>query len=282
MVRRILPGAKVGHAGTLDPDATGVLVICIGKATKISSFLMEGEKEYAGTGCLGLTTDSQDATGEVIEERPVEVTEEDVRGAVEDFVGEVDQIPPMYSAVKVDGQRLYRLARKGVEVERASRRVSVYSFSVDNFELPRFEFVLQCSKGTYVRTLLHDLGEKLGCGGHLARLSRTRQGSFRLADAVAWDDLLAPGGADLVRRAWVGPEKALAFLEARALPVSAVTRKSGEVLPGEPEDPPVGTLVRLTAANGETRGVGKVIEEGVRILNLLPATEEFGRGRRAS
>ncbi|NNE44867.1 MAG: tRNA pseudouridine(55) synthase TruB [Gemmatimonadetes bacterium] len=278
----MLPGAKIGHAGTLDPDATGVLVICVGKATKISSFLMEGRKEYSGTGCLGVTTDSQDATGEVLEERPVDVAEDAVRAAVTDFVGEVEQIPPMYSAVKVDGQRLYRLARKGVEVEREPRRVNVYSFDVDGFELPRFRFVLECSKGTYVRTLLHDLGEQLGCGGHLAQLTRTRQGPFRLEEAVPWEDLLSPDGEKLVRDRWVGPDRALSFLPARPLPVTAVPCKTGDMLPATEGDPERGSLVRLTAPNGEVRGVGRVTDGGVRVLNLLPASGEFGRGRRAS
>ncbi|MGH2570502.1 MAG: tRNA pseudouridine(55) synthase TruB, partial [bacterium] len=175
-VRRVLPGARVGHAGTLDPAATGVLVICVGGATKISAFLMEGEKEYVGTATLGVTTDTQDADGRVVRERPVAADDAAIRAAATRFVGEIEQVPPMYSAVKVGGEKLYRLARQGLEIERAARRVRVHAFEIVGVALPHVDFVLRCSKGTYVRTILHDLGEALGCGAHLARLVRERQG----------------------------------------------------------------------------------------------------------
>ena len=177
----------MGHAGTLDPAATGVLVLCVGKATKISAFLMEGEKEYVGTGRLGVTTDTQDGEGQVVQERPVDTDADAVRQAAARFVGEIEQVPPMYSAVKVGGQKLYRLARQGQEVERKPRPVTVHALEIGRVELPEFDFILRCSKGTYVRTIVHDLGEALGCGGHLAGLVRERQGSFGRERAVTWE-----------------------------------------------------------------------------------------------
>jgi tRNA pseudouridine55 synthase len=280
-VRRVLSGAKVGHAGTLDPDATGVLVICVGKATKISSFLMESSKEYRGLGRLGVSTDTQDATGTVLEERPVSVAEDELRAACAAFVGEVEQVPPMYSAVKVDGQRLYRLARKGVEVERASRRVTVHELTVLDVAPPDFRFLLRCSKGTYVRTVVHDVGERLGCGAHLAELARTRQGIFGLEDALPWDALQAEDGPDRIVRAAVTPHEALGFLPALALPPSVAARRTGEIVP-DGSDRPEGELVRLTDARGAVQGVGRTEERGVRILHLLPAVVLFGRGRRGA
>jgi tRNA pseudouridine55 synthase len=280
-VRRVLSGARVGHAGTLDPDATGVLVLCVGKATKISSFLMEGAKEYRGTGRLGITTDTQDATGTVVSERPVRVTEEDLRAACAAFAGEVEQLPPMFSAVKVDGQRLYRLARKGVEVERASRRVTVHELSVLDVSLPDFRFLLRCSKGTYVRTIVHDVGERLGCGAHLTGLARTRQGIFELERALPWETLLGADGPEAVLRVAVTPHEALSFLPAVAMPPSVAPRRQGELLP-LPPDAPAGDLVRLLDARGAVQGVGRREERGVRILHLLPAASLFGRGRRSA
>jgi tRNA pseudouridine55 synthase len=278
-IRRVLDGAKVGHAGTLDPDATGVLVICVGKATKISAFLMEGVKEYEGTGRLGVTTDTQDATGEVLRERPVDVSPEQLRAAAAAMTGVVEQVPPMFSAVKVGGQRLYRLARKGVEVERAARTVRVDAFEITSADLPTFRFELRCSKGTYVRTLLHDLGERLGCGGHLEMLVRRRQGPFTLERAVPWETLRTPEAAAALRRAAVSPAEALEFLPARAMPPGAVPRKVGDVLPPTTSDQEPGALCRLVVPSGAVRAVGRVTEAGVRILYLVPVGA-YGRGRR--
>jgi tRNA pseudouridine55 synthase len=279
-VRHLLGGAKVGHAGTLDPDATGVLVLCIGKATKISSFLMAGQKEYRGIGRLGVRTDTQDASGAVLEERPVTASPDDVRLASERFVGRIEQIPPMYSAVKVEGQKLYRLARKGVEVERAPRPVFVESFEIGSVDLPDFEFHLKCSKGTYVRTVLHDLGEALGCGGHLVRLTRSRQGTFTLDEALPWAAVEGPDAADAIRDRWVEPESALAFLGRVTLPAGSRTPRVGEVVPGDFAEPP-GTLLRFSHVDG-AHGVVKVDEDGLRVLHRFGAPASFGRGKRVS
>jgi tRNA pseudouridine55 synthase len=279
-VRRALGGAKVGHAGTLDPDATGVLVLCVGQATKIAAFLMEGVKEYRGVGRLGVTTDSQDATGSVVARRAVTVGADDVRREAARLTGELDQIPPMFSAVKVDGQRLYRLARRGMEVERPARRVIVHSFEVLRIELPDFEFVLRCSKGTYVRTLVHDLGERLGCGGHLAELARRRQGTFDLEGAVPWSVLGSAEAAAGVRRACIAPEAALVFLPEHRLPAGAESRKAGELLSRGPLEGAAGQLVRLVNGAGTVRGVGRAGEDGLRVLHWFPAASAFGRGKR--
>lgn len=279
-VRRVLDGAKVGHAGTLDPDATGVLVLCLGKATKLSAFLMEGEKVYVGRGRLGVTTDTQDASGAVIREHPVEVAPDDVRRAAERFVGRIEQIPPMFSAVKVAGRKLYRLARRGLSVERASRPVTVFELRIDAVELPEFDFALRCSKGTYVRTLVHDLGDALGCGAHLLRLRRAAQGGFRSEDALPISALDGPGAADAVRRARIAPEAALDFLPQRTLAVDVATLRVGTLLPRElPGEGPDG-LVRLVGPGARLVAIARVGEEGARILHVFATALAFGRGGR--
>jgi tRNA pseudouridine55 synthase len=187
----------------------------------------------------------------------------------------------MFSAVKVDGQRLYRLARRGMEVERQARRVTVHSFDVTRIELPEFEFVLCCSKGTYVRTLVHDLGESLGCGAHLAKLVRHRQGTFALEQAVSWAALGSGDAAEAIHRAVVAPEVALGFLPERRLPAGAATRRAGEILPAEPADAAANELVRLVLANGAVRGVGRRTSAGVRVLHWFAASGPYRRGRRA-
>jgi tRNA pseudouridine55 synthase len=279
-VRRVLPGAKVGHAGTLDPDATGVLVVCVGKATKISSFLMEAEKTYEGTGRLGLTTDTQDASGRVLRERPVEIGEGELREASRRFVGRIEQIPPMFSAVKVEGKKLYRLARRGVEVERAARPVTVHSFEIGRVEPPEFDFAVRCSKGTYVRTLVHDLGEALGCGGHLLRLARTRQGDFDRARCLAWESLAAPDAAERIADAAVDPEEALAFLPRLGIPAGSPPLRVGHLVP-RPEGAETG-LHRLVVSGDRVGGIGKVGDDGLRVLYLFPTRVGYGRGARAT
>lgn len=184
-VRRKLRMRKVGHAGTLDPNATGLLVLLLGKATKLSQFLMGLDKVYEGTGHFGVTTDSQDSDGEVVSERPVpEVSEEELREQLKGFEGDQYQLPPMFSAKKIEGVPLYKLARKGKEVEREARVVRVKSFELDRWEAPEMDFTLACSKGTYVRTLVHDLGEKMGCGAYLKELRRTEIGNFVIEDSL--------------------------------------------------------------------------------------------------
>jgi tRNA pseudouridine55 synthase len=192
---------RIGHAGTLDPMATGLLVMLVGKATRISQYLMSVEKEYTGTVRLGVATNTQDATGEVMETRPVpELDEAAVRAAMAGFCGDQYQLPPMFSAVKIAGKALYKSARKGEEVEREPRFIRVMRFDLTRWASPELDFDLQCTKGTYVRSLAHDLGAKLGCGGHLSALRRTASGSMRVEQAATLDDILAMPLPDIERR----------------------------------------------------------------------------------
>ncbi len=189
-IRRKFNIKKVGHAGTLDPNATGVLVMLLGKGTKRSEDFLQEEKEYIATMKLGERTDSADCKGKLIQERPVNVTVEEVKTAVTSFYGDIEQIPPMVSAKKIRGKRLYKLARKGIEVERQPRKINISEIEIEKIELPYVVFRVACSKGTYIRQLADDIGEKLGCGAHLTELRRTRSGEFTLERAMLLDTVL--------------------------------------------------------------------------------------------
>ncbi len=183
---------KVGHCGTLDPMATGLLILVLGKATRYSERLMSSDKVYEGTMRLGEVTDSYDADGELVETRPVPPLHlEDLNEAASLFVGDLQQIPPMVSAKKVGGVPLYRLARQGKEIPREPRLVHIYTFRFEDYEDPFGYFRVSCTKGTYVRSLAHDLGQRIGCGAHLTALRRTASGRFDVADAVPLQELLA-------------------------------------------------------------------------------------------
>ena len=189
VVRKIFDMRKVGHTGTLDPEATGVLPICLGKATRVSDLIMVSDKEYIAGLKLGIKTDTQDIWGTVIEHSDKEVSEEELASAIKSFVGEYDQIPPMYSAIKIDGKKLYELARQGKEVERKSRRVSIYYAEI--LELKKDEALIKvgCSKGTYIRTLINDIGDRLGTFACMTSLQRTKSGVFDISDAHTLDEL---------------------------------------------------------------------------------------------
>ncbi len=189
-LRRKLSMKKIGHAGTLDPMATGLLIMLIGKATRISQYLMSSDKVYEGEATLGVVTDSQDAEGEMMETRPVpELSEAQVKEAMKTFLGDQYQTPPMHSAIKIDGVPLYKLARKGEEVEREPRFIRVMAFELLSFASPKITFRLHCTKGTYVRTIAHDLGNKLGCGAHLSALRRTVSGKFEMSQGLTLDQI---------------------------------------------------------------------------------------------
>ena len=183
-LRGILKQKKIGHTGTLDPDAEGVLPVCLGKGTRLCDMLTDHNKVYESVLLLGQSTDTQDVSGTVLQEALVEVSEEEVRKAIMSFVGPYDQIPPMYSALKVNGQKLCDLARAGKEVERKARPVEIHEIRIEEVDLPRVRMTVSCSKGTYIRTLCHDIGEKLGCHGCMERLLRTRVGQFALKDSL--------------------------------------------------------------------------------------------------
>ena len=188
-MRGICGQKKIGHTGTLDPAATGVLPVCLGSGTKLCDMLADRDKEYVAELLLGVTTDTQDMTGTVLAEQAVKVTEDEVRKVCESFVGDYNQIPPMYSALKVNGKKLYELAREGKVVERKARSVHFFSIDVLQIQLPLVTMRVHCSKGTYIRTLCHDIGEKLGCGGCMEKLVRTRVERFAIENAYKLDEI---------------------------------------------------------------------------------------------
>lgn len=188
-LRGIVRQRRIGHTGTLDPDATGVLPVCLGSATKLCDMLTDWDKEYAAGLRLGLVTDTQDIWGNILKEKPADVTKEQARSAILSFVGGYAQLPPMYSALKVDGRRLYELAREGKEVERKPRNITIHELEILSMQLPEISLRVVCSKGTYIRTLCHDIGAKLGCGAVMSRLERTRTGSFALESAHKLDEI---------------------------------------------------------------------------------------------
>jgi tRNA pseudouridine55 synthase len=202
IVRRRLQMKKVGHCGTLDPIATGLLLLTLGRGTKIQDLLMSEDKEYSGTMVLGLTTDTQDSAGEVTQERPVPPLDEaTVRAAFEKYSGDFYQMPPMVSAIKQGGVPLYKLARQGKTVEREPRLVHVYRLAP-----PEIDFTVVCSKGFYVRTYAHDIGETLGCGAHLKNLRRTKSGRFSVDGAITVDELKSADPVDILPRVLTLPE----------------------------------------------------------------------------
>ena len=190
-MRGIFHQKKIGHTGTLDPDAVGVLPVCLGKATKVCDLLTEKDKEYKAVLLLGQETDTQDISGEILNQSSVEVTKEQIEEVVLSFVGSYEQVPPMYSALKVNGQKLCDLARKGITVERKARPVTIYRIEIVNIRIPEVELIVHCSKGTYIRTLCDDIGKKLGCFGCMKSLVRTRVAQFSLEQAYKLEDLQA-------------------------------------------------------------------------------------------
>jgi tRNA pseudouridine55 synthase len=272
VVRRRLGLRRVGHAGTLDPAATGVLPMLLGEATKLMGYLADQDKEYVATLRLGVTTDTGDLGGRVLAEAPVPLLDRlQVEQASRAFVGGIKQVPPMYSAVHHGGRRLYELAREGVEVVREPREVVIHAIHVEEVELPRVRLRVVCGKGTYVRTLAADLGAALGCGAAVERLVRTRVGPFALTDAVPWAALVGEPSAALWAR--VQPaDRALADWPAVRLDARGAARfEHGQPVETAPAGRPVGTLVRVHAVGGRLLGVGEVIGGGrtrpVRVLH---------------
>ena len=191
-LRRIFSTKKVGHTGTLDPMATGVLPVAVGGATRFIDFMPDSDKSYRARFLLGKTTDTLDITGQVLTESEVNVKREDVEKIISDFTGEIFQVPPMYSALKKDGVRLYDLARQGIEVEREKRQITVYSLSLTDYEGENeFEIDVSCSKGTYIRTLIDDMGKRLGCGAVMTKLERTKANGVDIADCLTLEELTA-------------------------------------------------------------------------------------------
>lgn len=189
-VQRLLKAKKAGHAGTLDPQATGVLLICLNEATKVSRFLMDMQKQYKVKIKLGEKTDTYDAEGRTIAKKDISyLSEADLFDAVRSFKGPIKQKPPMYSAIKIDGNTLYKLARKGIEIERPDRAVHIYDIEITSIDMPYLDVAISCSKGTYIRSLCDDIGIKLGTGAHMARLERTAVGEFHINNSFSFEDL---------------------------------------------------------------------------------------------
>lgn len=267
-VKRFYRAAKAGHTGSLDPLATGLLPVCLGAATKFSAFLLDADKRYRVRVRLGVTTATADAEGEILETRPVEgVDAERVRAVLERYTGPIDQLPPMYSAVKHAGERLYKLARQGVEVERTPRRIHIYALELRAVELPEIEIDVHCSKGTYVRTLAEDIGRELGCGGHVSQLRRTGVGPYTepACNFVTLDevrDLADQEGAAAVLDALLLPlESALEHWPAVRLSMDAAfyLQQGQAVL--VPQAPTAG-LVRLYDPSQRFLGVGEIADDG--------------------
>lgn len=265
-LRGILRQKKIGHTGTLDPAATGVLPVCLGKATKLCGMLTDETKSYETVLLLGQTTDTQDTTGTVLSSCPVQVTEEEVREAVRSFTGEQLQIPPMYSALKVNGKKLYELAREGKEIERKARKVQFYRIEILDLELPRVRMEVTCSKGTYIRTLCHDLGEKLGCGGCMERLERTRVGSFSREESITLSQVEALQKARELK-AKITPIQDLfaGFPAVRALPEEDPYLNNGNPIyrdrTEEPELWEDGAQVRMYRSDGAFVGIFRCDEK---------------------
>jgi tRNA pseudouridine55 synthase len=276
-VKGLFKAKRVGHTGTLDPTATGVLPICVGEATKVAGFIADGEKEYEATVRFGQITDTQDAAGRVLETRPVEgLTEDRVREALRSFVGLIEQTPPMYSARKIEGKRLYELARAGEEVEREPRTVNVDEARLTFFQPPDCGIFVRCSKGTYLRTLAHDLGALLGPGAHLRELRRVRVGPFGIDESVGLDELMATAklGRDELARHLKPLDRALEGLAELRLDPHLSRRVAHGHTPG-PADlsrlraPPYprGRRVRLVDPTGQVLAVAE--SDGVGTLKLL-------------
>ena len=276
-LRGIVGQKKIGHTGTLDPDATGVLPVCLGKATKVCDLLTDKDKTYRAILRLGITTDTQDISGQVIKERdPRGLKGEEVRQAILSFVGAYEQVPPMYSALKVNGKKLYELAREGKTVERKSRPVHIHEIQIQEMNLPRVEFTVTCSKGTYIRTLCHDVGEKLGVGGCMEELERIAVGRFHLRDALTLkeiqemkeegtlEEVLRPVDSVFLQYPKM---QVKASCESLAFNGNPLPKKGVEVFEGAKED----QIFRLYTESGEFLALYKKTPKDYRIVKMFYA-----------
>lgn len=264
IVKRLFVASKAGHTGSLDPLATGLLPICLGEATKLSGFLLEADKQYLATCKLGVRTRTGDAEGEIIASHEIPpLTEEIVRAVLDEFTGQISQIPPMHSAIKVDGQPLYKLAHQGKEIERKPRTVQVYEIRLLRLEGDELDIEVHCSKGTYIRTLAEDIGERLGCGAHLAALRRTGSTPFSLEQTVSLPEIehLAEEGTDALDELLLPMETALEdWTKVILSSQSAYYLCQGQAVM-VPKAPSEG-MVTLFSDGGGFLGVGEVLDDG--------------------
>ena len=265
--RFLFKANKAGHTGSLDPLASGMLPICFGEATKFSNYLLDASKSYRALCQLGKTTSTGDAEGEITSESPVQVEAQDVEEVISQFIGKVEQIPPMYSAVKHKGQRLYKLARKGKEVERAPRQIEIYSLQMLGFNQSVFEMDVHCSKGTYIRTLAEDIGKALGCGAFLSQLRRTGVQPYWKNDSYSLDDLrdISEQGLASLDRCLLPVNSALVdFPELIVNPLAADYLKQGQSV--RIKSAPLSGLLSLITEEGRFIGIGAVDSDG----SILP------------
>jgi tRNA pseudouridine55 synthase len=268
IVKRLYKAAKAGHTGSLDPLATGLLPLCLGEATKVSGYLLEADKRYLATIKLGVKTFSADAEGEVLETRPVEdYSKKQIQSVIDQFIGEIEQVPPMHSALKVDGQPLYKLAHQGQVIERKARTVQIYNIEVLRHEADEIDIAVECSKGTYIRTLAEDIGEKLGCGAHLSALRRTASGPFDIEDSVTLEELeritensVEQGFAE-ADRLLMPAENALVDWESVNLSKDAAYYISQGQPVLVPKAPTSG-LVKLFSDEKGFLGIGEILDDG--------------------
>lgn len=266
--RRLLHVRKAGHAGTLDPMATGLLIVCLNEATKVANLLADFDKEYAVTMLLGASTDTYDADGRIVQQQPIDgLTENAVRACAESLRGVIDQMPPMYSAIKMQGEPLYRLARKGITVERKPRTVKICELEVEDISLPVVRMRVVCSKGTYIRSLCHDIGETLGVGAHMTALRRTRIGPFRLDQGVRLSQLVEG------RQGIIPLASALCHLPAATFGGLWLQRirhgNAVAVADVEMSGPCVNGLVRLQDQAGTLLGIGQAAEGTITVVRLF-------------
>ena len=267
IVKRLYNASKAGHTGSLDPLATGLLPLCLGEATKVSGFLLDADKQYYATLKLGVKTSSADAEGEVIATRPVEnYPASEIEAVLQQFSGDIEQVPPMHSALKVNGQPLYRLAHQGREIERKPRQVTIYNIELLRHDGDEMDIRVNCSKGTYIRTLAEDIGEVLGCGAHLSALRRTRSGPFDIADSVTLEQLeeiqeAEAGSFEALDRLLVPAEEALDDWPTIHLSENAafyICRGQAVMVPKAPTE----GLVRLFSAEKGFLGIGEILDDG--------------------
>jgi tRNA pseudouridine55 synthase len=267
-VKKTFKVRKAGHTGTLDPIATGLMLVCLNEATKIAGLVESFDKEYIVTAKLGESTDTYDSEGKAVRSAdPSAISLDNIRQVLQEFVGEIEQVPPMYSAIKMNGQPLYKLARKGIEVERKPRRVIIKSIEILEFTSPFLRLKVSCSKGTYIRSICNDLGDALGVGAHMTELVRTRIGDFRIEDSAEIDQLPEKPGS------LFSIDKALAHLAELRLDGDDLKKaKNGNQLSlsllAGPQGAP-GALIRLKDADGRLFGIGKVMRDSIKIKRLL-------------
>lgn len=267
-IKKLCNTKKVGHTGTLDPEASGVLPICIGKATKIADYIMNDYKVYKTELRLGITTDSYDRVGKTLSTSIISADEKTVVNVIKAFIGENYQVPPMYSAIKVNGQKLYNLARQGIEIERKARKIYFYEIEIINISLPYVEFLVKCSKGTYIRSLCYDIGNKLGCGGTMWNLERVATGNFKLVDAIRLDELTSENINEYV----ISITDALNKYESihidtkyEKLLLNGVVLKNQDILINIDLE----KLYRVYLGENKFIGIGRKDESGFKIIKML-------------